>query len=111
MKSSKIIKSILILMISLLMLFYFLSNTSYAQSSKLVTSTNSAFKRIERSIINISTPIAAVTAGIGFLMKKFSFGEEEKIRTANKIIRGTLLSYALILSIDLILDFIKVVIR
>ena len=40
-------------------------------------------------------------------MKKFSFGDEEKIRTANKLIKGTLFSYGFILCIDLILSMLK----
>ena len=40
-------------------------------------------------------------------MKKFSFGDEEKMRTAKKVIRGSLVSYAFVLAIDLILSAIK----
>ena len=40
-------------------------------------------------------------------MKKFSFGDEEKIRTGNKLIKGSLFSYAFILAVDLILSAIK----
>ena len=40
-------------------------------------------------------------------MKKFSFGDEERIRTAKKLIRGSLFSYAFILAIQLILSAIE----
>ena len=40
-------------------------------------------------------------------MKKFSFGDEEKIRTGKNIIRGSLFSYAFILLLDLILSTIQ----
>lgn len=40
-------------------------------------------------------------------MKKFSFGDEERIRIGKKIIRGSLFSYAFILAIDLILSAIQ----
>ena len=40
-------------------------------------------------------------------MKKFSFGDETRIATGKKIIRGSLFSYAFILAIDLILSAIK----
>jgi len=40
-------------------------------------------------------------------MKKFSFGDEEKIRTGKRIISGSIFSYAFILCIDLILSTIK----
>ena len=40
-------------------------------------------------------------------MKKFSFGDEERIRTGKKLIRTSLFSYGFILAIDLILSAIK----
>ena len=43
-------------------------------------------------------------------MKKFSFGDEEKIRTGKRLIRGSLFSYGFILAIDLILSAIKSII-
>ena len=48
-----------------------------------------------------------MAVGSGIFMKKFSFGDEERIRTAKKIIRGTLFSYGFILAIDLILSAIQ----
>jgi len=40
-------------------------------------------------------------------MRKFSFGDEEKIRTGKKLITGSLFSYAFILAADLILSAIQ----
>ena len=40
-------------------------------------------------------------------MRKFSFGDEEKIRTGKKLIAGSLFSYAFILAIDLVLSAIQ----
>lgn len=40
-------------------------------------------------------------------MKKFSFGDEERLRTGKKIITGSLFSYAFLISIDLILSTIN----
>lgn len=96
----------LILLFSII--FLFCSSTfSFAADPKLVGKINSAFEDIERWILKISTPAAAVAVGTGVFMKKFSFGEEERIRTAKKIIKGSLFSYAFILAIDLILSAIK----
>ena len=85
-----------------------LSSTCFALGDpKIVTKINSAFESIEGWILKISTPAAAVAVGSGIFMKKFSFGDEEKIRTGKKIIKGSLFSYAFILAIDLILSAIK----
>ena len=40
-------------------------------------------------------------------MKKFSFGDEERIVSGKKLIRNTLFSYAFILSVDLVLKAIE----
>lgn len=74
---------------------------------EIVTKIKSAFETIESWILKLSTPAAAVAVGTGIFMRKFSFGDEEKIRTGKKIIRGSLFSYAFILAIDLILSAIK----
>ena len=79
----------------------------HAATPKLVSKLESAFGNIESWIIKLSTPAAAVAVGTGIFMKKFSFGDEERIRTGKKVIRGSLFSYAFILAIDLILAAIK----
>lgn len=74
---------------------------------KIVSKINSAFESIEGWILKISTPAAAVAVGTGVFMKKFSFGDEERIRIGKKLIKSSLFSYAFILAIDLILSAIK----
>lgn len=91
-------------------LLFFIPNYSYSAYPKLISTLNDAFTKIESWIINISTPAAAVAVGSGILMKKFSFGDEEKIRTGKRLITGSLFSYAFILCIDLILSTINALI-
>lgn len=74
---------------------------------KIVSKINGAFESIEGWILKISTPAAAVAVGTGVFMKKFSFGDEERLRTGKKLIKSALFSYAFILAIDLILSAIK----
>ena len=88
-------------------LFFTSSNSIFAAYPKLVSTLTSAFESIETWLIKISTPAAAVAVGTGIFMKKFSFGDEERLRTGKKIIRGSLFSYAFLLSIDLILSTIN----
>ena len=104
----KIKKTKLLYSFMLSILFISSFNTSvFAADPKLITTLDNAFEKIEEYIIKISTPAAAVAVGTGVLMKKFSFGDEEKIRTANKLIRGSLFSYGFILCIDLILSLFQ----
>ena len=94
-------------------LFVIFINTFYSCSfaafgdPQIVTKINSAFENIKDWLLKIATPAAAVAVGTGIFMRKFSFGDEEKIRTGKKLINGSLFSYAFILAIDLILSAIK----
>ena len=97
---------IIICLLSILFLFSFSAST-YAADPKLITKIKNAFETISDWIVKIATPAAAVAVGTGLLMKKFSFGDEERIRTGKRLIRGSLFSYAFILATDLVLAAIK----
>lgn len=100
--------NLLYIFILFILLAFFIPSISFALGDpKLISTINSAFEDIEGWILKISTPAAAVAVGTGVFMKKFSFGDEEKIRTGKKLIKGSLFSYAFILAIDLILSAIK----
>ena len=101
------IKKVLITFILTSYIISILSTTVLGATPKLVNKLNSAFEDIESWIIKISTPAAAVAVCSGALMRKFSFGDEEKIRTGKKLITGSLFSYAFILGIDLVLSAIQ----
>ncbi|MBR0491967.1 MAG: hypothetical protein IJJ82_08020 [Clostridia bacterium] len=89
-------------------LFLFIGGSiSFAADPQIINKLNSAFENIEGWLLKLATPAAAVAVGTGVFMKKFSFGDEEKIRTGKKIIKGSLFSYAFILAIDLILSAIR----
>ncbi len=100
-------KKILFTFILTITFIFSLYTISFGATPKLVNKLNSAFQDIESWIIKISTPAAAVAVCTGALMRKFSFGDEEKIRTGKKLIKGSLFSYAFILAIDLILSTIQ----
>lgn len=100
-------KILIILFLIFVIMFYIYPNSSFAADPKLISKLDSAFSKIEDWFIKLATPAAAVAVGTGIFMKKFSFGDEEKIRTGKKIIRSSLFSYAFILAIDLILSAIK----
>ncbi len=104
-KNKKILFFTILLMIILLL--FSLSNSTYAADPKLISKIKSAFEKISDWLLKISTPAAAVAVGTGIMMKKFSFGDEERIRTGKRLIRGSLFSYAFLLATDLILSAIK----
>ena len=74
---------------------------------QLVSKLQSGFENIESWFLKLATPAAAVAVGTGIFMRKFSFGDEERIRMGKKLIRNSLFSYGFLLAIDLILSAIK----
>ena len=107
-KLKKITFFILFTILFSIILFFIFEHSVFALGEpKLVSKINSAFENIESWLLKLSTPAAAVAVGTGVFMKKFSFGDEERIRLGKKIIKGSLFSYAFILAIDLILSAIK----
>ena len=80
---------------------------TYAADPKIVSKLNSAFESIEEWLLKLATPAAAVAVGTGVFMKKFSFGDDERMRLGKKLIKNSLFSYGFILALDLILAAIK----
>lgn len=112
-KNKKESKNINFLSITLSLIFFIfilliISPTStYAADPKLISTLNNAFEKIENYILKLSTPAAAIAVCTGLLMKKFSFGDEERIRTGKRLVKGSLFSYGFILCVDLVLSLIK----
>lgn len=96
-----------IFILSLTFLILFSSITYGASDPKLIKTINNGLTKIKDWIIKISTPAAAVAIGTGVLMKKFSFGDEDRIVAGKRLIKSTLFSYAFILCIDLVLSLIQ----
>ena len=105
------IKKIFIILFLLILLSILYSSTVFAADPKLISKLDSAFDDIKDWLIKLATPAAAVAVGSGIFMKKFSFGDEERIRMGKKIIRGSLFSYAFILGIDLVLSAISSLVK
>ena len=103
-------KRFLFILLFILFLLIFSSNVSaniFNGNPEIVDKLNSAFEKIESWMLKLATPAAAVAVAVGLFMKKFSFGAEERLRIAKKLIRGSLFSYAFILVLDLILSAIS----
>ena len=111
-KFKKLIFFILFIFLFSIILFFVFGNSCFALGEpKLVSKINSAFENIESWILKLSTPAAAVAVGTGVFMRKFSFGDEERIRTGKKIIRGSIFSYAFILLTNLILSAVQALLK
>ena len=97
MKRKKLIVFVLLIVV---MLFTIAEAASYP---KIMTNINSSLKTIQEWLVKIATPAAAIGVITGALMKKFSFGDPERMVVARRLIRSSLTSYALVVGIDLVL--------
>jgi len=95
------------IIVMFLLIYTIISTTCFAAAPKLITNLEKNLDTIKSWIIRIATPAAAVAIGAGVMMKKFSFGDEERVVQGKKLIRSTLFSYAFILSVDLVLKAIE----
>ena len=80
---------------------------SYAAYPKLISKLMDASESIQGWLLTLATPAAGISIATGEFMKKFSFGDDEKIRTGKKLIRTALFSYMFIILIRLILTTIS----
>ena len=104
-------KICIVLILSVVLFISFMNfNECFAADPTLISTLKGAFEKIESYIMKLATPVAAVAVGSGALMKKFSFGDEEKIRTGRNLIRGSLFSYGFILCTDMILSLINMLV-
>ena len=65
------------------------------------------FGDIQIWIIRISTPAALIGVGSGAFMKKFSFGDHQKIKMGNMVIFSSLIGWTVINGLTLILTTIQ----
>lgn len=103
-------KSISTIVIVLVVLFFTVSNIYAATTPTLVNRLNSALKNILSYLEKLATPAAGVAIASGVMIRKFSFGDEEKMVIGKRVIINAIVGYGIILLIDLILKFVEAVI-
>lgn len=82
-----------------------------ATTPTLVNKLNSALKNIQSYLVKISAPAAGVAIATGVLMRKLSFGNEEKMVKGKKVIINAIVCYGIVISIDLIIKFVDAVLK
>lgn len=100
-------KNIIMIMFMLGLIVNFTSIIYGATNPTLVTKLNTAMKKILGYLETLATPIAGVAIATGVLMRKLSFGDDEKMIKGKKVIVNAIVGYAIIISIDLIIKFVE----
>ena len=96
--------------IVVIMLVLVLFSTSFvfaATTPTLVTKLNTALKKILEYLEMLSTPAAGVAIATGVMIRKLSFGDEEKMVIGKRVIINAVVGYLIIQLIDLIIKFIE----
>lgn len=102
MKNKKIALVILLIVVLFSTRYVFAATTP-----TLVTKLNSALKKILEYLEKLSTPSAGVAIATGVLIRKLSFGDEEKMIIGKRVIINAIVGYLIIQLIDLIIKFIE----
>lgn len=82
-----------------------------ASDPTLVNKLNSALKKIQSYLVKLSTPAAGVAIATGVMIRKLSFGNEEKMVLGKKVIINAIVCYGIVISIDLIIKFVEAVLK
>ena len=104
---SNTLKNFIMIIFVFALIINFTSIVYGATNPTLVTKLNTAMKKILGYLETLATPIAGVAIATGVLMRKLSFGDDEKMIKGKKIIVNAIIGYGIIISIDLIIKFVE----
>lgn len=96
--------------VSVLVVVIFISITDYTNAATtpgLVSKMGTAFNSIKEYLVKLSGPIAAVAIVTGIIIRKLSFGDEEKMVMGKRVIVNAIGGYFVILLVDLIIKFVE----
>ena len=108
MKGGNNMKNKKILAVTLLVILLLSTSRVFAATTPtLVTKLNTALKKILEYLEKLSTPAAGVAIATGVLIRKLSFGDEEKMVIGKRVIVNAIVGYLIIQLIDVIIKFIE----
>ena len=89
-------------------IFLTLANSIYAATTPtLINKLNTGLKKILEYLEKLATPAAGVAIATGVMIRKLSFGDEEKLILGKRTIINAIVGYLIIQLIDLIIKFVE----
>lgn len=85
----------------------FIMTTNIAFAGDLFGNADKLLNDVYFKFVGMSTAAAGVGVGTGVFMKKLSLGKQEKIELGNKVIKDSLIGWATLNALGLILNFIS----
>lgn len=104
--SNILIKLTVVLVITVVIAGVF-STVYGATTPTLVNKLNSILKKIKEYMVKLAGPAAALAIATGVMIRKLSFGDEEKMVIGKRVIINAIFCYFIILLVDLIVKFIE----
>ena len=106
---NKIILKVSAVIILTIILFSFGTSVFAATSTTptLVNKLNTILKKIKEYMVKLAGPAAALSIATGVMIRKLSFGDEEKMILGKRVIVNAIFGYFIILLVDLIVKFIE----
>ena len=98
---------ILVVIIMVLVISSVASVYAAASTPTLINKLNTALKKILSYLEKLATPAAGVAIATGVMIRKLSFGDEEKLVLGKRTIINAIIGYLTIQLIDLIIKFIE----
>lgn len=98
---------ILVVIIMVLVISSAASVYAAARTPTLINKLNTALKKILSYLEKLATPAAGVAIATGVMIRKLSFGDEEKLVLGKRTIINAIIGYLTIQLIDLIIKFIE----
>ena len=100
-------RNIITMVLVCLIIFNFCSTVFGATTPTLVNKLNTILKKIKTYMVKIAGPACALAIATGVMIRKLSFGDEEKMIVGKRVIVNAIFSYFIILLVDLIVKFIE----
>lgn len=94
----------------LVLMFNFVAAATISTPT-LIRKLNSALGKIKSWFEKLALPASGVALAVGIFVRKFSFGDEQKLALGKKIIVNAVVGYAMILCIDMILRTIQALVK
>lgn len=96
-------RAVMIVLFCVLIMTVSFAATSYPT---IMNNLKTALNKIQEWLVAIATPAAAIGVITGVLIKKFSFGDTERMMVGRRLIRSCFVSYGMVVGIELILKAI-----
>lgn len=103
-------KKVLVILIILVVACSFIF-AARATEPTLIKKLNTALGKIKTWLVKLALPASGVGIAVGVFVRKFSFGDEQKLAVGKKIIVNSIVGYGMILCIDMILKTIEALVK